>query len=219
MFSLESDLLAVLERRSRHTLLGPAAAQESTIYTELSIGMIIPDLVIVHRRRSHIPRVEAKRNLSWFDCCVLSELLKVGPLTQPVLGRRLLTRESKTTLSVERLLRLGLLVRRSTGTLKVTLASRSNQIGIIAVEAKLLRWRQAIRQAQSYRSFANESFVALPRNLVSRIKGIGEQCASEGVGLISVSPRSVIIHVRPQRHQPISPDWVWLVSRTAEFQA
>ena len=52
------------------------------------------------------------------------------------------------------------------GGLKFSKALLRSIGNVVAVEAKLLRWRDALAQAISYLRFANESYVALPKAVV-----------------------------------------------------
>jgi hypothetical protein len=86
---------------------------------------------------------------------------------------------------------------------------------VIAVEAKLYRWREAIEQATTYRRFANRSFVALPRTTIARTPRISEACRARGLGLIEVWPTGVRVLRAADRHRPASPEWVWVVGQAS----
>jgi hypothetical protein len=94
-----------------------------------------------------------------------------------------------------------------------------NAAEVIAVEAKLHRWREAIEQATTYRRFANRSFVALPRATIEGSAQISEACRERGLGLIAVWSSGAKV-VRPAvRHRPASAEWVWVVGQAADWKA
>jgi len=64
------------------------------------------------------------------------------------------------------------------------------QNDIIAIELKLKNVKRALRQAKSHLSYANNSYVALPRPLAERIirSDREDEFRRNGVGLLGVSP-------------------------------
>lgn len=79
--------------------------------------------------------------------------------------------------------------------------------GLIAVELKLRDWRKAIGQACRYRTFASESYIAIP---MERATDDVLQTASEsGVGVIGISNDARVI--LPARsgcpHDPVQKGW------------
>jgi hypothetical protein len=76
---------------------------------------------------------------------------------------------------------------------------------VVAIEAKLSRWRDALDQACAYRAYADASYVALPEASFERALGAEDAFLSAGVGLLSVSTTGVRILVRA--HRPERYDW------------
>jgi hypothetical protein len=58
---------------------------------------------------------------------------------------------------------------------------------LIAVEAKLLRWRDALAQAAAYRRYADEVYVALPEGFGAPAIVSADLFRAAGVGLLIVS--------------------------------
>jgi hypothetical protein len=79
---------------------------------------------------------------------------------------------------------------------------------LIAVELKLTRIEEAMSQAHSNLSFADESYVALPKDLAYRVAAKPDRWSGYfdfGVGLLAVSSRACAIVKKPQL-RPYPPD-------------
>lgn len=73
---------------------------------------------------------------------------------------------------------------------------------LVAVELKLNRIEEVLTQAQNNLSFAQESYVALPRYVALRVSEKRSRWSpffESGVGLLSVAKRSCDVLIRPQR--------------------
>jgi len=83
--------------------------------------------------------------------------------------------------------------------------------GVVAVELKLFRWRQALRQAVAYQVWAADAYVALPFVPALRAVRHRHRFASEGVGLLAVLDGSVRTFIEaapsPRLFPPLT-DWV-----------
>lgn len=79
---------------------------------------------------------------------------------------------------------------------------------LVAVELKLNRVEEAMSQARSNLSFADESYVALPKDLAYRVAASPARWRDYfdvGVGLLAVSARACSILKKP-RHRAFPPD-------------
>ncbi len=73
---------------------------------------------------------------------------------------------------------------------------------LMAVELKLKRVEEALWQARNNLAFANESYVALPEQLASRVAdkpSRWEAFLNDGVGILAVTPSSCDILIRSQQ--------------------
>jgi hypothetical protein len=87
------------------------------------------------------------------------------------------------------LVKAGLLEPTPTGCYRLAIP-REHPIGVVvAIEAKLDKWRRALFQAQRYRAFANASYVTVPEPKASRLLQHRRQFRKTGVGLICVDER------------------------------
>jgi len=94
-----------------------------------------------------------------------------------------------------------------------TLRNLPRSIGITAIEAKASRWRDALAQALSYHSFANQVFVAFPAGLIEARPEIVEECKPIGIGVLAVSRRNVKM-VSPAPYRRLWTDeWLWAISK------
>jgi hypothetical protein len=59
-----------------------------------------------------------------------------------------------------------------------------SSVSLLAVEFKLKRWREALRQAAQYREFADDSYVILDSSKVETTQTMLSEFRSAGVGLI-----------------------------------
>lgn len=88
---------------------------------------------------------------------------------------------------------------------------------IVAIEAKLLRWREALTQAHEYRKYADLAFVALPPRTAKRAGANSEQFRAAGVGLLTVVDGALRVCIAPSRSR--SHDWrrEFVLSRVARL--
>jgi hypothetical protein len=176
-------------------------AQPRSIGREVVVGGSIADVVVL--LGGVAPAVAVRKPLSVGESVVLSVLRRDGATTSDELTRRC-GLNGKTKRVLGRLDRLGLV--KSTATGRVA-AKRSwlNTTKIVAVEAKLLRWRDALAQATTYRRYADESYVALPEAYAQPALEGAEFFRAAGVGLVVVSEhgaRCVISAAKARDH-----DW------------
>lgn len=71
---------------------------------------------------------------------------------------------------------------------------------VVAVELKLSRLSEAIRQARQYLVFADDVYIALPkRAAVDAVQHRREQLAGTGIGMLAVERRTAQVVLRPSR--------------------
>lgn len=90
---------------------------------------------------------------------------------------------------------------------KADLIAKNSNGDLVAFEAKLTRWRNALNQAYRNSSFAHYSYVVIPdttsKNVLSRI----HEFHRRGVGLCSLGPSGIRVVIPASRKNPIQP---WL---------
>jgi len=78
---------------------------------------------------------------------------------------------------------------------------------IIAFEAKLARWRQALVQAYRNSAFAHYSYVLIPSDIVENPIKNSNDFRRRGIGLCSLGPSGIKIEIAAAKKDPIQP---WL---------
>jgi hypothetical protein len=208
-FPLEARLMDILAANTTAALKSCKRC-EMLVFSHVSIGATIPDLVIVR----HPLRDTRRIRLSDFEAWIVAELWSRGALRESTITRRLYTRSERTHVALQKLERLGVIERTPRGayTLRTTPSPKTE---VVAIEAKLTRWRDAIEQARDYLRFSTASYVALPESVIERNADIIDSCAEASVGLLGVSAERVhaIAHP-PRRNDPSKRDFVRVLSRT-----
>lgn len=209
-FDLESQLCSALEQEWPQKLRD---GHMINILREVRVGTLIPDLIAFHswaptQMGAHLPA------LTLFESAVVSVLVH-RPLRASTIANHIFTRANRVQEVLDRFERRNLVKRRSRGVYSLCRASIPNHVEVIAVEAKLTRWREAVMQAKRYTHFANQVYVALPQATIENVfLPLLEECSEYGLGLLSVAADRSEFLVFPQRTSPLSPEWLWLVSRS-----
>lgn len=211
-FELESQLCDVLAAGLRDAL---GWSGEATMLSEVQVGSVIPDLVLVDPRRVG----SSVGSLTGFETWIVADLLRSRSRRVKTLSRRLFARPEATTRAVARLERVGFLARASEASFSLREDSFPRDAEVVAIEAKLRRWREAIDQATEYLLFANCSYVALPKETIDGSMGILPACRHRGLGVIAVAPAGIHVVRKAPRHQPRSAGWVSLVARALRDDA
>jgi len=86
---------------------------------------------------------------------------------------------------------------------------------VVAFEAKLLRWREAIHQAYRNSCYAHLSYVILPAAAAKAVERHSKEFVWRGVGLCYAQEGNIVISIPAIPHTPIQS---WL-STTAVVQA
>lgn len=82
--------------------------------------------------------------------------------------------------------------------------------GVIAIEAKLERWKEALHQAYRNTCFTNHSYVLLPWAAAQRASSFLGEFERRGVGLCTAADEEIRILFEPPRREPLQP---WLAAR------
>ncbi len=79
---------------------------------------------------------------------------------------------------------------------------------LIAFEAKLTKWRQALHQAYRNRCFAQSSYVLLPRAIAMAAERWSEEFRRRNVGLCYIEGARIVVVLAPDKLAPLEP-WLW----------
>lgn len=90
----------------------------------------------------------------------------------------------------------------------------SSEGKVIAFEAKLTKWKEALQQAYRNQCFADLSYVLLPETEVINASRYNFEFSKRGVGLCSVTENGINIIHHANESDPLQP---WLRERAVKF--
>lgn len=229
-FALERHMLAPIAEGLPH-LLGLDDGRTVRILREPTMGLIIPDLLLGAWRPDRAPRAYAAT--TWIDAHVRALVERDGVVTPEMIRERLYLSPNAASASEARLLRHGLIARAEPLALDATEApaegdtaappawtltpgAETTGFEIVAVEAKLSRWQEAVAQAESYLVFADRAYVVLDGNRVRVSTALLDTVATARIGLVLQHGR-VLRHVAaaPEQRVPCTPERVVAVTKLA----
>lgn len=157
---------------------------------EVGVGRSIADLVLLIRRPD-LPW-PALSTISVAESVILAALRQWGPTRIDLLEIRCgFERHGLRQGALKRLTKSGTLLRERGG--RVTLAPEYVQgTKIVAIEAKLTKWRDALDQAVVYRRYADEAFVLLPAQNADPAMRARADFEDAGVGLLVVDGGRIV---------------------------
>lgn len=209
-FSSERDLQVRLEALD---FLKDEDSDATYFRREVPVGEVIPDLVCI--RFSHFPKITISSSKWSFRHAYLLWLLRRrSRLTLSSLTRLTYDRKEKVELLVEDLMKSGTVVQLPTGSFALSEQLASMRAEVIAVEAKLDRWTEALRQACNYQRFADRVFVAMDYERIMTKNVPVTEFVRNGVGLFGVSKNDIQFFNRGRRFRSTGPEWEYLVSST-----
>jgi len=97
---------------------------------------------------------------------------------------------------------------------RVDIIGETNSGDLIAFEAKILRWRNALNQAYRSSSFAHYSYVVLPESTCRTALQKPHEFERRGIGLCSVSSSGIKVEITASKKEPIQP---WLTIRALDY--
>jgi len=148
--------------------------------------------------------VQTLVGLSDSDLLALAAVSTLEPITVERLSGLLglpNTRSTGVPVQVSRLLDRGL-VSRSPNALRSTIRSTLEMCEVVAIEAKLHKHRQVLRQAEQNLSIADTSFVAVPINYAFKEEFL-QDCGERGVGVLVVDPSASMVVRQPRRTRAV----------------
>lgn len=76
---------------------------------------------------------------------------------------------------------------------------------VVALEAKLTKWRDALHQAYRNTCFAHQSLVVLPWKVAERASAYRREFERRRVGLCGVGPLGIVVLIEPCGVEPLLP--------------
>ncbi|MBS1983431.1 MAG: hypothetical protein JST16_04595 [Bdellovibrionales bacterium] len=199
-FRLEREMLEPL-REALPSVLGLAEAGEVRVLREPDLGLIIPDL-LVGVCKGRTPPLRARCSVVEAYIVALLEAGQTWRVSE--LERELYLTSAVAERSLRRLARLQIVNDNRRGGWSLSACAHSRIVEIIAVEAKLRRWRDALVQAVEYQEFADRSFVVLDGNQTRESASLRKLFRSAGIGLLLQYGHAIDVAVKARVCRPRS---------------
>lgn len=176
---LESELV---ERSIPHipNLVRSDDMQRFTLDREVGVGSCIADVVLMASPANAVAPTE---RLTVKEAVVLSQLRRHGATRIDLLEKRCRVRRGALREGeLRRIISRGIISVGKGGRIGLSDDSESS-FRIVAIEAKLQRWRDALKQAVEYQRYADYSYVLLPAHYANEAVKNRTKFLKSGVGL------------------------------------
>ncbi len=97
---------------------------------------------------------------------------------------------------------------------KTDIVAKSGSNKLIAFEAKLNNWKKALNQAYRCTSFANESYVIMPKNTAIKLEKYISEFHRRSVGLCYIDDDKIVVLIESNTQDPIQP---WLFEKAVDY--
>jgi DNA-binding Lrp family transcriptional regulator len=197
-FRLEREMLLPICGSLPALITTPAGA-DVRLLREPNLGGIIPDLLI-----------GISQGLSWkayrstrMEAHVIALLERKNAISMNEISEALFMSSTDVHHTLGKLARAGV-ARSIRGTWRLSREHKSKRVEVVAVEVKLARWRDALRQATEYLQFADKSYVILDGNRINETSTIRETFERDGIGLLFQYGFSTVSSVGARSNRPLS---------------
>ncbi len=199
-FAYEQDLCDVLAGFLPRLVALERQSFQAT-YVRRAVGQVIPDLLSISGPRNPVPL--RMRGLSNLDAAIVSLLLIGRPLQPRTIADRLYAGLHQVQSRLNKLSSSGVIVTNPTGSFVMAPSIFQDGFHVVAVEAKLSRWREALAQAVTYRAFANRVFVALPEAVVYSKTGLLAEARGSSIDTDVGAEHLANVHPQDRRQSRI----------------
>lgn len=180
-FRFEREMLEPLASAIGVVISATPAARLSLL-REPPIGPVIPDLLIGVWPSAR--PITLRHRCTIGEAHVVAILENTASVRRSDLARQLYVSTQTVNRLTARLLKCGAVAEGPKGWLTLAPEFSTRDIELVAIEAKMRRWRDALAQARTYRTFANRSFVVVDGNQVRSSRQLVNAFADAGVGLL-----------------------------------
>lgn len=166
--------------------------------TELAVGNNIADLALL---LTESPGLDAPIQVfTTRECVVLATLRRGGATRIDILERQCgVERTEFRSGGLRRLVEWGLVEFGKGG--RISLSPERWPFHVVAVEAKLRKWNDALEQAARYTQYADESFVALPEEFSGPAIENQLRFVQAGIGLMVLNEKGLHIAIESAPHE------------------
>ncbi len=190
-----------LQEEIEGLLLSILPSEGERVYRrEVPMGDRIPDFVCISFKNLSDEDVLPK-NCTYRHAAVLATLRQRRRTQPAALAKRLYTDVDRLQPLLKDLIASGAVVENPTGSLSLSVLWAELRAEVIAVEAKLTRWKDALIQAISHKRYADAAVVAMDAATTPRKASSIQAFADQGVGLCAISPNSAEWIVEPKRRE------------------
>jgi len=138
-------------------------------------------------------------SLTITESVVLSSLRLRGPTRIDLLERRCGARRGVLRNGALKRLRDSGAVTCGPGGRIALSAEWSRDYRLVAIEAKLTKWRDALKQAKEYRRYADEAYVLLPAGFANRARRAEDEFRDAGVGLWIIAGQKLTLSITAEK--------------------
>lgn len=210
--SLERDFYGIPMQRTLRRIVRGNVAKERRLLREAAIGRVFPDVLLGEWKQT-LPKATGRR-LTIKECVILSALARNDQTALSLeSGRTASAVIEGAEPALLKLAALGLVERRARNRWSVSTPSPVWNCRVTAIEAKLLRWQDALSQALTYRLFAHRSFVLLDGAQTSLSRAAIRAFESTGVGLLLRYPRRIVLDVEAADVAPDSFERLFAIDK------
>jgi DNA-binding MarR family transcriptional regulator len=183
---------------------------------EVPVSECIPDLIFIGV--NNYPESSwFKKRLSSKHHYIIWLLKKMGDLDVPSLAEMSYMRASKISTLVQELIKADYIKDQQNGYYALSQRYASIEAKVIAVEAKLRNWKQALSQAIRYSQFADLVMVAMDSDSVLGRVNIIEEYKAHNIGLCAVSSDETQWLVTPIERCTLSFEKEYLIASAIAF--
>lgn len=176
--------------------------QTDVFAREFAVGYGIADLVFAKSFYSKKNKLNRRPISNYYSLMLYLAIQQNQAFTVPEAREILRTSQSITHAAITPLVEDGYIQQRTKGSYVKTVEVASPQLKLVAIEAKLRDWKQGILQARRYKTFTDESYLAI---LARYEKNIDPQLLEHhDIGLILVddSTGAITFKRRPAGLRP-----------------
>ncbi len=192
----EYELVSHLAENLTHEFQTDAFARE------FAVGYGIADLVFAKSFYSRKNKLDRRPISNYYSLVLYLAIQQKQSFTIPEARQILQSSQSITQSAIAALLEDGYIRQAAKGTYVQTINVEHTQYKLVAIEAKLRDWKQGILQARRYKTFTDESYLAILSKYEKNIDP--ELLEHHDIGLILVDEDcgSIDFKRRPEGHRP-----------------
>ena len=164
------------------------------------MGDRVPDFVCISFQNLTDDAVLPK-NCTYRHAAVLATLRKRRRTRPATLAKQLYMDVERLRPLLNDLVASGAVIENPTGSLSLSTFWSELKAEVIAVEAKLTRWKDALIQALSHKRYADTAVVAMDAAAIPQKESSIRTFAEHGIGLCAISPDSARWVVPPKRSE------------------